>query len=523
MESGWRSKMHFRSIYLVPVLAFLSLAAWALASPVGAAPDDDFHMVSIWCANGNPEYCLPSDADDTRIVPSGLLRSPCYAFDDEMSAGCQAAFLNQPAKADSLSKRGNFTNEYPALFYKAMGTFAGPEIERSVLVMRLVNAAVFVGLLSLLFALLPVNRRPNLVWAWLITTLPLGAFLIASTNPSSWAMIGVGMAWIALLGYFETEGKRRIALGALFLVSVIMAAGSRGDAAVYVIVAIGAVLVLTFKREKAYLLSALLPVSATVIALALFRTSHQIGSGVHGFGDSGPSVLDEHPDLSTFGLIAYNLLNIPFLWAGAFGGWGLGWLDTGLPDIVLWAGSSAFIGAGFVGLSRVSRRKLIVVAGVTLLLIFIPVYVLSAGGDAIGVNVQPRYVLPLIVLLGGLLLFDPPGRPISFSRGQVALIVFALAVSFSVSLQTNIRRYVTGTDEAGLNLDSGREWWWDTSITPNAVWLLGSVFFTAMLILLVREIAWKPHATVDEAAISSPAKKPSRSLRNPSEGRSLKP
>ncbi len=93
------------------------------------------------------------------------------------------------------------------------------------------------------------------------------------------------------------------------------------------------------------------------------------------------------------------------------------------------------------------------------------------------------------------------------------LIVFALSVSNFVSLQTNIRRYVTGIDEAGLNLDSGREWWWDTPISPNAVWLLGSLFFTAMLILLIREVAWKSQAVSSEPATSVPVKETSRPRR----------
>jgi hypothetical protein len=117
----------------------------------------------------------------------------------------------------------------------------------------------------------------------------------------------------------------------------------------------------------------------------------------------------------------------------------------------------------------------------------------------------------LIVLLGGLLLFEPPGKRILFSRGQVALIVLALSVSNFVSLQTNIRRYVTGTDQAGLNLDSGREWWWDSPITPNMVWLLGSLVFTAMLVVLVREIAWKAGTVAEKSSPGTPARKASRS------------
>ena len=35
---------------LAPVLALLTLTAWVFASPIGAGPDDDFHLVSSWCA-----------------------------------------------------------------------------------------------------------------------------------------------------------------------------------------------------------------------------------------------------------------------------------------------------------------------------------------------------------------------------------------------------------------------------------------------------------------------------------------
>jgi len=62
--------------------------------------------------------------------------------------------------------------------------------------------------------LLPLRRRSTLLWGWIVSIVPLGLFLIASNNPSSWALIGIGSAWLALLGYLETHGKRKIALGA---------------------------------------------------------------------------------------------------------------------------------------------------------------------------------------------------------------------------------------------------------------------------------------------------------------------
>lgn len=68
-----------------------------------------------------------------------------------------------------------------------------------------------------------------------------------------------------------------------------------------------------------------------------------------------------------------------------------------------------------------------------------------------GVGVQPRYILPLIVLLGGLLALGiRPGHE-SFSRIQVVLLGAALVVCYLVVLEVNLRSYVTGIDEPGLN------------------------------------------------------------------------
>ena len=45
---------------LAPVLAFIALLAWAFASPIGAGPDDDYHLVSSWCAGPTAaETCAP--------------------------------------------------------------------------------------------------------------------------------------------------------------------------------------------------------------------------------------------------------------------------------------------------------------------------------------------------------------------------------------------------------------------------------------------------------------------------------
>lgn len=488
----------FRAIWLAPVFALVALLAWSVASPMGASPDDDFHLASTWCANAsNTAACLPGSTSSTRIVPEAVHEAPCFAADQTESASCQATDFTLDPTPTVETDRGNFRGAYPPVYYAVMSVFVTPDILASVLVMRAVTVLLFIGMFSALFLLLPIARRPALVWGWLITTVPLGIFLIASNNPSSWAIMGVGFAWIALLGYFESAGKRKIALGGLFALAVLLAAGSRGDSALYVIVAIGAVGILKIAGTKKFWLEAILPAVMVLVAAFFFLASRQTASGTQGFGGNGtpPGTGTAAQDsLSGFGLLAYNALNIQGLWAGVFGNWALGWLDTTMPTLVTFGGVAVFVAIGFGGLSRVSVRKLLVVALLAIVLWALPVYVLVAGGDTVGEAVQPRYILPLIVLLGGILLVTKGSQRITFSRSQLVLVVGTLSVVQFVALHMNIRRYVTGTDAAGFNLNAQLEWWWNIPFSPMLVWIGGSIAYALLVAIVVREVS-RPRPT----------------------------
>lgn len=476
--------LHRFSIILAPVLAVIALLAWAVSSPVGSSPDDDFHLVSIWCASpASGEYCQQTGEDSERLVPESLVEAPCFAFDAKKSASCQAG-LSFTAVADTSTDRGNFVGGYPPVYYATMGLFAGNDIVASAITMRVVNVLIFVGLATALFLLLPVARRPALIWSWVVTTVPLGLFVLASNNPSAWAITGVGMGWIALLGYFETTGLRRIALGALFVLSAIMAAGSRSDAAIYTVLGIVAVGILSFARTKRWVLSAILPVVVAAFCITLFRLSRPVASLTQGLPGGGSDTAVEPTDL--IGRFVYNILEGPSLWAGIFGDrWGLGWLDTSMPAIVWFGGLASFVAVGFMAAGRLNWQKLAVLIGGVLVLWLMPTIVLISAGDTVGENMQPRYLLPLIVMFTGVLLLSPRARPVRFTRVQVLLVASALSVTQLVALNLNLRRYITGFDDLGVNLDSGIEWWWDWAVSPMTVWIVGSVAFTALLFILL--------------------------------------
>lgn len=485
----------FRWGWLAPVLAFVALAAWAFASPIGAGPDDDYHLTSTWCAVSGSAQCEAGSSPTAREVSEPLVDVACYAYAPEKSAACQYRVMDEWNHATVETGRGNFAAEYPPVYYAAMHVFAGADLQVSALAMRLINAALFVLLGTALALLLPLERRPTLLWGWLVTLVPLGVFLIPSNNPSGWAIAGVGTTFLALTGWYETVGSRRWALGALALVGALMAGGARGDAAVY---AIGAVVTATIIAApwrgvswRGWWHWAWLPAIGILVSAVFFATSGQSGVAESGFSGGAASIPGTHGDgaLSGFALAAYNLLMLPFLWTGVFGTWALGWLDTSLPAIVPWASTAAFIVVAFAGVGRINWRKAIAATGVLLVLVILPVWVLTRGGNSIGENLQPRYLLPLIVLFAFVLLIMPAGGRLRFTRVQTFLVLAALALANLVALQVNIRRYVTGIDRQGLNLDAGAQWWWNGfPVGPTALWVIGALAFAGALAALWPEL-----------------------------------
>lgn len=470
-------------IALAPVLVVISLGSWAYASPVGSSPDDDFHLASIWCAEGaRGDFCQAGPSASERYIPEAVRQAACYARHPAVSAACQLPFFAEPLRADTLTERGSFANNYPPLFYATMGLLVVPDVETAALLMRFLNIALFVGLVTVTFLLLPRYRRPSLVWGWTLTTVPLGLFLIASNNPSSWAVIAIGSVWISLLGYLETSGRRKLGLAIIFVLSVIMAGGARADAALYAIASMGVVLILTARRDRRYLIDAILPVAMAVVSVLFFFISQQSAVAVEGLpSENGPGAPGGDGLLS---LIAFNLLNVPDLWAGVFGAWALGWFDTAMPAIVVLGATVAFVGVTFLGVSRVWVRKVVSIVLLVIAIWLIPTYVLVRGGQHVGDTVQPRYILPLMVVLAGVALLARRGHSVRFTGVQLAVVAIALSVANAVAMHFNIRRYVTGIDNQGLNLDNGREWWWQVPFTPMFVWGVGSIAFAVLMVVI---------------------------------------
>jgi len=482
------SRSKFKLMALAPLFAVLALTCWALASPVGSSPDDDFHLASTWCAAGtNANECHAVSDQGKRAVPGGLVKGRCFAGNGEQSAACQGTSLNDTQNGFVTTKRVNLRGFYPPLYYLAMHLFVTSNIAVSAVLMRIVNLLLFVGLTSVLYALLPASRRRPLLWGWAVTLVPLGLFLVASNNPSGWAIISGGTLWISLVGYFEASGARKAGLGAVAALATLLGAGARADGAVYAVVAIAVAVLLTASLNRRWVISALLPFALAVMAALFYLSARQSSVALSGIPARGAT-----HQIPWHNLLFTDLLNVPSLWAGVFGSWELGWLDTPVPAIVWVGGLGAFAAIVFAGLASPSLRRLLALAMVLGALWLIPTYTLVQSGVTVGTVVQPRYILPLVIMLGGIALMPLGGPGFRLSRTQLALLVSTLSVANAAALHFNMRRYITGTGVTGWNLNSAAQWWWNIPVSPMMIWAAGSLSFAAFLVV----IAWGTHSRV---------------------------
>ena len=466
-----------RWVSVAIVSAILTLSGWALSSPIGSSPDDDFHLPSIWCGQGFRDGLCEEDSDpDSAQVPyTTFANSACFHFDENKSGVCP-----YDESLTSYGRVNSLNNLYPPVYYWTMSWFATDDIAASTIAIRVFNSILAVFGLALLIIALPQHLRRIPILGLLISTLPLGIFLIASTNPSSWSFFGIVMFFSAHLGVISAKkASQRWILGGIATLSFFMVVGARADGAVYAVISFALASLLMLSRKMLSpksLLASFFFILAAVIAYFSVST----GSSVVGGGLALPDQDEVAPS------IFVNLASLPNLWIGVFGTSGLGWLDTEMPAIVWAVTLSIYTGLIFTSVRWFSLKQSIGVTTILLALIVIPLYILTVSGLAVGQQVQPRYLLPLIALLGAAALFRKSSSTgLELTRGQAWIIGAGLFIANTISLHLNARRYITGMDEQGVDLNKDIEWWWSNfPFSPNIVTLSASLAFAVLLIAL---------------------------------------
>ena len=469
--------------------AFVALAGWSLASPSGSSPDDDYHLASIWCAQGvDADRCAPVDGEpDQRLLPylaSGA--ASCFATDFTISGACQDDFTtDDPAVATA---HGNWSGAYPPYFYAVLSPFVGSDVSAAILTMRLVNSLIAVGLVAALAALLPRARRPLATLPLLLTAVPLSMSILASTNPSSWSVLGCALVWPALYVAFEVTGWRRNGLAALALVGSFVGAGSRADGCLFVMMSVVLVLILRARHLRSAPLVTGVALACLAIGGAIFLQAGHRAVVADSFGR-----LDQSLTFSQ--LILMNLALLPSLWLGIFGSGPLGrtgWLDTPFPPLVPMMTIAVWFPLLLQGRKRLFPAKVVGLVLVGAALFVQPMYLLVRSGVLVGQGVQPRYLLPLIVIFTGLCLLDTRGVTARLSPAVYWTAVAALAVVHSVALHIQIRRYVTGLDVSFVRFGDDTEWWWASGPGPTATWIIASIGFAVLTAAVLRQVRVVP-------------------------------
>ena len=475
-----------RALFLVlcTLGAVLAGVGWALSSPVGSSPDDDYHLPSIWCPSSyDSQQCtqvgVTQAGDPVVRVPALLAAAACFAGDAGVSGDCQDEVV---ARGTIETARVN-TGDYPGGFYRVMHVFAGEDIQASVLRMRVVNVLIAVGVFASLA--LSGTRATRRIQLYTLTAVmvPMGWFFVASTNPSGWAVTGVTAFGFGLHSAFLVRGRTRLAANLLLAgTGAVLAASARGDAAAYIVLVAVAVCLLHWRtlRHRPMLLVVPLAVAAACTAVAL-----SAGQVV------GAAAAEPETARSGAEVLVQLTVNFPLLVSGLFGySSALGWLDTGMPAATVCSVMTVIGFLGLTGARRFNVGKTLAVALVAATVLLIPFVTLYRARLFAGESVQPRYVLPLApILLLLLLTGQRVGRGIRIGRWQALIIWLLLSLANAAALYTNLWRYVTAIDDP--TLWAGVEWWWWSGWPgPITSWVVGSVGFVCFAAAMVA-VSWR--------------------------------
>lgn len=453
----------WRWIWL-PLAFFVLGSAWAISSPVASSPDDDYHLTSIWCAQGDKDQaCLDTGLTPPKvIVAAGAANSAfCFATNPQVTGECTEFELNS-TEMILTDRVNNIQQLYPGGYYTVLSIFVGTDVETSVYTMRIFNVLIFSLLLALLLRVVPVGISQATVLAVTATFLPLGVFLVASTNPSGWAISGVIFFFafsLALMNRSSWRHKGTWIIAIATVLTGLMAIVSRVDSAAFVAVVVLVVFVLSgMRRLFSHVPQSILVVTMGVIGAVTYFTVTPLETS----GELGTS--KEVPDL-----FWNNLIELPQLIQGIVGGWPLGWNDTTLPSLVSVVGLAVVGALIFAGISHMWVNKLVAALIAFVAFIGFPLVFMQTQGVSVGEVVQSRYLLPLFTLLMAVIMLMPRVKePLVLPRIPAVVITIGLWVSAGVAFWANAHRYSVGNSlglfDVSINWSYGPPLWVTTTL-----------------------------------------------------------
>lgn len=473
--------------FFIILTGFFALSAWAFASPIGAPPDGDFQMASIWCAQGDRlGMCKVEKVKDSTqvelLTPRTFSRyqNPyghfCYVGNSGASAGCTNVVDETSATELIASGRIYPLDRISTPFYDWSSRLSSRNTETSSFKIRIANVLFFLAVTSLLLIFFKRYRAVTAL-AFLVGLGPWGSFLISSIHPSAWTITLLPLFLVALFVAIKEKSTVLRVFAALAALSIwFIAQDVRYDSRYFMVIALFAAIAWGIKLQHEFTSRPLWlkVLGVAVLAIIYIRLLHPLARSV--LSAFGGSQLDKVFNLTT--------TKVPLTLMNLFGGnYGLGSSDTPLSDLVVFCGIASLFLVIYTTAQRVSRRNWLIVFLMSTFLLLLP---LRAELDGVGTG--GRYILPLYLMCLATYLASVETsfvRPLITSKTVSRVLVLTLTLGNSIALHQTMRRYITGVDVIGWNLNQNAEWWWTVGPSPMAIWILGTIMFgvTATLVL----------------------------------------
>jgi hypothetical protein len=451
--SSWDRR--WRDWLTATLVMFTVSAAWIVASPLMAVPDEPAHAVRAAAAVRGELVGVDSTEARGHVefsVPPGIAEASsltCFAFDGTVDASCQPDVDDAlgPLVPGMSTAELNLNSYYvmvgwPSLFLGGEAGLVGMRLMSALLV------AVAVG-----FAVMQLRMLPRHGWslvALAVSMTPMVGWLSASVNPNAleWAA-AVGLL-STLLALGRTDSPPRIMLeraGIVVATTLLLVSGRTVTLLWLLLVVVAAVIAAEPKR-----LVTVIRAPAVWAAAALCGT---IAVAALVWAVRPPAYdpfIVEVPGMGgsfTEGFMRM-LTDAPFYWQEMIGVFG--WKDTpSLPIVVALLGAVLL---GLLGTSLSVGRSRLLAAGVVLAaaMLLVPPVLQGLLLEDVGYMWQGRYMLPVLgmqMVIAGLIL-DEEVRASRGSRAlQTAILLVAWATTVLAFIQV-LRRFAVGLD-AGLS------------------------------------------------------------------------
>jgi hypothetical protein len=465
-----------------------SLAAWSLATPLMAAPDEPAHVIqAVAVVRGQ----LDGPQELTDVGSAGVVKVPewaadgqrlpeCFAFRPRVPAGCAPKLLSRSTTVRTTTEFSN----YPPLYYLIVGVaslfLAGAP---AVYAMRLVGDLLNAGLIALgLILLARYHPRRSPLAGALIALAPMVLFVTSVVNSSGLEVAAAFASWCGGLCVIERRPvppALAICTSLSFIFLILSRPISPAEAAI--IVAVLATLAgwrsLRMWIHDRSLRSLWLPGSISVIVAGVFLL---IGGQPHLLG------IPAKPPLTLARAIWTGLRQTGPRLRQCIGQFG--WLDTPVPSsvVVVWTSAVGAFSAVALTFSSACRRALPLLA---LAVLAMPAALEAPKVNAVGFYWQGRYWLPIVMglpLVASAVQRGPrhvrthvgtrwPSAPLVQVVGLLCLGV-TLIVAQTVAFLTALHRYQTG-----LGTPTGTRAGWSP---PGGASVVLALFIAGQVLLL---------------------------------------